>query len=703
MIRSGLAALAALAVFAHPASAAELFYEATANGVRALDDAGAVVWENTHGAPRSYGGEILGPFQSDGSVLYVYRSNAFVVDALTGRTRRRVALPDAATGAEFDENGTLKITVGGTEYLSDWQREYHVTAGSDDVPFMFPSSSMFDGTLMRSTAVRLFADIALADADVDARELLEDFDERIDTPEVSTRLPAALAQLDVAARRDPSNPWYRFLIGRIQYAQGLRDTAVSVWTRMLELDHKYRVDLLQISFWLEDLDPALGERGFQAGLDMLLDVGYVPRMQSGLFGPMIYYGRLEETSERSLERLMVHGERIWALAPFAEGAAFFYHGLALSFEEAGDAEAAALWASRADAARPYSYFLASGARGGELGLAMNVMFASLLALPLILLVVVLRRWRPAQEDEASWYSRFGHSMPTRMELIGMLILVPIVMVAASVVTSEVSGIGRAASAPLGVANGFPGHPVVQHFWSSDEMSRTPEGLFMYGLSLHMAGEHDAAIDAYRASGLPEADQNTQHILDARGIAGPTMDPDDIALPDWELMHAAWQVDEGDLWRIPDEAADVIAPGVGVMFWFAIAIGLGTAVGIIWDLVRGHPATQGAGLPSRIGDVAGWILPGTSRHYGVFGPAVLTFTLMSLLVFLILAKTNGQFTNMLEAIATPDFGNYYGTGAYLEVPIDAAMRSIEHLWWILILANIGLHIATGEWKRFVRSG
>ena len=124
-----------------------------------------------------------------------------------------------------------------------------------------------------------------------------------------------------------------------------------------------------------------------------------------------------KAADLTLEQL---AGRIWRLAPETEGAPYFYAAVADALEAEGESTGAARWRERAYAGLPRAGFMPGGLAAEGAGVALNGLFAGLLALVLTTFVKGLR-YLPTQRraGRSAWNPL---SLWTRSELLGTLVV-----------------------------------------------------------------------------------------------------------------------------------------------------------------------------------------------------------------------------------------------------------------------------------------
>ena len=163
----------------------------------------------------------------------------FRVDAATGVVRARVLLPGFCTALGEDGDG-VRLSVASASGADAWARSYRIGPDGHDVPFFLPAS-FITARMSRNDAENVLTGLLEADPEAPQRQPGDDDWRR--RPELRPYLEAAIAELAVLAKRDPTNPWYHYWRG--EYFEDLEqpEDATAAFS-VLGLDPAYDFELL---------------------------------------------------------------------------------------------------------------------------------------------------------------------------------------------------------------------------------------------------------------------------------------------------------------------------------------------------------------------------------------------------------------------------------------------------------------------------
>jgi tetratricopeptide (TPR) repeat protein len=741
-----MAALVGLALALGASAQEPLRLEADGGTVRAMGEDGPA-WENIHDRAGRFRdpqrpGRLSGPIEAGGAVWYALGVSLFEVEPASGFVRRRVLLP-APAGALRAEGEEVVVVVSSEQPRMEWKQTYRLRAGAGEVPFFLA------GSLQSARMARLDAQMVLDGLLVRAGVAVPpgSQDEWRRQSELRPAVEAAAAELARLQERDPTNPWYSYYRGIYLDELGEDALAELALQEAVNVAPQYRFELLGMVQGLDERRPALADEAFARALGFLRAHGYEPELMHALIGLMVHYGPPAEprpgTDEQ--QRMQRLGARLWELAPLAEGAAYFYQGLAEAERRAGRSEQAERWAARAQAAAPYAVLGPSAGLGEEAGLALNVYLGCLLATVLLFAVKLVRDagvLRRARETRIRRWLIFPAW--SRGELAGFVLLQPVLLGALYVLARGVAAVGLVAALPLAALNGSLGHPDAVEYL--ERLRGSEEGDFVHALALQQAGDLEAAEARYRRLALPRAKVNLGVLHERRGemsaaralyeqalaaepdlaeaaanlgqparsarverarrqgVSGPL-----LALPTPELWNEALKssVLSGGLTELSfagGEAVDLAGEMGGlfgrpqwldlVMTFVPLAAGLLALLCLLLPRVGAGSEARPERFTMEWGPSL--IVPGTARALGVAGPLLLALWCSSLMAAEALRLSDGAATNILAAIATPNVSRMYGLSGVVISPLEALVRQAAGLWWALWLAN-ALLVGALAWR------
>lgn len=729
--------IVALAAAPTASRAEALRFEVDAGTIRALRD-GAPVWQNTHDRRGQFAradapGHLIGPVQVDDLVYYAVGGSVFQVEAETGVVRTRVLLPGHCKALRPDRDGVV-LDVGSGSSQS-WTRQYRLGREGHDVPF-FLSADLRAARMARSDAEDTLD--AVLQADPTAPRVARDDAGWRRRPELAPHLEAAVTMLEALAKRDPTNPWYHYWRGEYLADLGRQREAAAAFGSALEGDPAYDFELMPMVVRLDDVAPQLGQQAFERAMRFLIAHGYEPESMLALVSVLVHYGRpggggaLDPA--RDLERVSRVAERISEFAPYCEGAAFMYKGVADANRAAGRQQEAAHWDEWSVAALPSRAFGAPSRRAGWAGPALNVLIAAVLALFVGTLVRGLR-YLPMQQ-RASGMARWNPFCSwTRGEIVGLLLVFAALAWASAAAYVSLFSIARGAAFPLAALSGNLGHPDSVEYLA--RYQGTPAGDFVHALALQRAGELDRAATLYERLGTPRARNNLGVIHQLRGdtqrartlFAEARNGDPGLAEATYNLGEAVESPRlerlqrygfEGAVFALPgpDTWSDVLAPPrwFGNPFQFfetmqsisqaspatrprtaslveprhllVVALALVAVLALLGLWVRA-PQVRSAGGSwlSRAGWALGFAIPGTARQLGFTGPPLLVLFTFALLVRRFLAASQGVASDVVEAVGMTNLSNVFGVVGLSLTPLQQASRAVGELWWLIWLVNL----------------
>ncbi len=717
-----------LVLLAAPASSQVVELEAVDGIVRARKGE-RIVWENVH-ARRGQSfrsstnpGGLTQPVSIGDAVYYAVGLSLYAVDADSGAVRRRIKLPGPCASLAA-EGGELVVVLESAYESPGWSRSYRLTPEKPDLPF-FLGGWLLAARLPRDDAEAVLADVLRADPDA-PKGSPEDPSWR-QSAEALPYVERAVVELSELARRDQTNPWYRYHRGVLLQDLGRDGEARDVFASTLELSRDYDAELLPLALRLDRVAPELGDEAFRRAMSFLMTHGYEPEMSQWLIVLLLHYGKPERMldSAKDLERINKLAERIWDLAPYAEGTASFYGGVADANLEA-DREVARLWESRSLDALPQRNGVPRSSFGEQFGVALNIAGAALLTWILVVFVKGLRYF-PTQRRARGRFRWNGFFFWTRAELVGFLVVLALGLAAWWMAARTLVAVGRAANFPSAAAAGNYGHPAGVDYLKG--FGGSAGGDFIYALALQKAGALQEAAEMYtrlegtRARnnlgvirhaqgreadarklfaealaadpGLAEAAYNLgEEVRSPRveraqkyGLTGPLYAMPSGAMWD-EALTSSWSFAESQIVferiferSFPERVMGSPPTVVVLLILFA------TALAVLGLFLRPSTAPSSTTV-SKIGWGLGLLVPGTARQLGFLGPPLLSLFCFSAIVAYYLAHSQGVATNLLDMVQINASGGYglYSPSVYSALQVT--VRRTADLWWIVWMVNLG---------------
>lgn len=551
----------------------------------------------------------------------------------------------------------------------------------------------------------------------------------------------ALAEVERRAMLDATNPWFDVERGHLLGALGRFDDAHRAYESALGHDPRYDADLIGVAAELDLSEPAFADAAFERGLRAWIRGGYEPELALGLIGTVAVFRAPEPDlrGEARFEYLARRANRLARFAPVVEGSAYFYEAMRREAHDLGDPREGRFAALR-DRAVPTRML-------GPLAFEARVAGDLLNAIPAtgcaIVLVLTIQLARSRSRRAAPGTSSLRRLIPfTRLGWVGRVsaIVGAVALLALGTVAARgIAEIAMVAQSPIGFMSGVMGDAQTVAYTRS--FGPSDEAQFVRGFAQQMAGDARGALSSYRRSSHPRAHLNRgvllathgddagarrafQQALDAdpalsearfdlghetrstrldrlvrAGVLAPFSAPPtrhDLAL----AIRDAVSHNQRHVLGNPVRATASIfsltgsvtsastSPSIPTFLLYAVLVLAALAVlapsfGIEWE-----PTGEG-----RLGFYLGLLVPGGSRAYGPFGVLVLAVFLTMVFGTLTLASSNGQSANILEAIALPDFGRYFGASAPITSGEVATMRAFYGAWWMLGLAHVAFVLVT----------
>lgn len=629
-------------------------FDLEADRVEARDSSDRVVWSFDLRTGDTAAPRVLGPEPTEAGVWVAQRADVWLLDRGSGRVLVRHRLPGNVAALAVEGNA-VRATCGDSEGPA-WERTLLLSASE---PTVGPQPMGVAAAIASRRRAEWMLERALS-GQPDSTERGPALDE------VSAdELARVAAEMGAAEAFDATNPWIPLQSARVAQQRGDMAGARAAAGRALGVDDAYAMELLPIAVELDAIDPEMAERAFVRGLEAARAAGWDPQMATSLVTVMVWLGRPTPATELEPDAVLPaatrRAERVWQLAPNVESASVAYATLADRLEEATDLSGAAEWRARAAEARPWVLFGAPRTGGLGVGLLVSLLLA-LAGAAVLGTAIRLLRWAPgwwAAARSGTAATRIPTRAWPRTELIGTLL----VLLAAGWVGldagREVAVVGRAASAPIAVGGGFPGHPAVAAFWSGIE---GPE-----------AAQMAAYAEAWASA------------------------PGSVPMPPVEVVARAWS---GGMGFVDPLAAatmmSTIDPSEGnaLMTTLAAQLPLLVVLVLVAAGLGGARVTAPAraGTPGWLGFVLSLLVPGTGRGFGPVGPFVTAASLLWLQAWQVWASSQGQAVWILDAIALPNMAAYWGL-AEMRTTVHPLEVAFVQWGWGLWLVNLVVVTAT----------
>ncbi len=615
---------------------------------------GQAVWQRVH-----FDAPTAGPVTIDGYVVYALGRRVFVVDAARGVTLGRVFLDSVATASESD------LAAGVFEVHPSWQADPSTVAVADLIARAgVPAPGTFDMTLLG------------ARRDALALEALSD--------------PSVIEQ---QARLQPDNPWIE--LARAAWLSADGDSGPQAAGRAVADDGSPCGVLLtggptgpervRLASDLMTRCPADARAAFDVGLQAARDAGFRHELVRWMVTPVLALGGAD--ASLALDDLVQRADWTWQLAPRAEGTARLYQGVADALRASEDPAAAGLWEDRAQAAAPFVFMGLELPAVRHAGTMLHLLAACLATLLLMALVATLRFLPPiAPRGRRRLRDLVFTTWWPRPLMVGLLLVLGAGGWAGARLAEGVALLGAAAMLPTSVAAGDLGHPESQALWS--RAAGTEPGRYMYGLSLQLAGEREAAAAVYRTAPAHQGAVDNLALLAAEA-AGE--DPGPLAQPEEETWAAALRATLD-----PPGAAATLESAEYVVG----ALGGGAPAGLGLTLAALLGLLGLVGLAAHAGGVRpAWASPSPLRALarGFDGPgaallplaAAAALTAASMVALYV--STDGVATDVLTALAVPDVERWFGASA----PLHADLGPPIVLGALALLATLVLRLGGGR--------
>jgi hypothetical protein len=313
------------------------------------------------------------------------------------------------------------------------------------------------------------------------------------------RIEQALPALEEMARRDPLSPWFALAIGQLLRMKD--DPRAAGWLNRAVHTPADFLDLLAMAETLERFgEEDAAAAAFDAGLRDFQARGHDPRLLLSADARTLLFGS-HWPSLAAAGMTRAHLERVYRLAPAAEGASAAWEAYARSAERGGQAAGAALWRERAAQAKASSLFVAEPAATQRVDLPLRVGLAAVLGAFLVLVACSGKYARQrSQSAEPGDFRFFLTEYWTWPERTTFLLLAVIAWLAFGVAGGYFRGVLRLQTLPFGARFGsFAGPSTVEYF--QNELPESPEQQMLLDLARGARGPLPTPEQMERALGL----------------------------------------------------------------------------------------------------------------------------------------------------------------------------------------------------------
>ena len=562
------------------------------------------------------------------------------------------------------------------------------------------------------------------------------------TPEFINKLDATTARqflphFEELARRDSFTPFIQAALAKL-----LRDAgdprADAAFRQAIEIPGAEYVELFQLAFYLERFGEREAARAaFDRAYHLFWERGNDPRLLTFLIDRLIYFVTPhwppEQQPPGEVRREIL--ERIYLVAPHAEGAELAWKLYSEQLEREGDTAAARNWRARAEDARQNSLLLMDLDFVGRLDQFVWILPGGVLA-GVIFVVVLYLRYRPQRRFDQAARRRaplLNLAYWSRRERLGFAAIALAAWLGTGFATCWAVVLLHYASLPTGLANGSFAGPAGEHVFQH-RLPATPERDLLLAISRHQSGENAQAEALYRrlpqfaeswnnlgvllknAGREDEARQAFERALEidpalaeaALNLGRPQVAGESAAGASfWAQVYATNQPGRpmlapprrpqlmrafagGGLYRtaLRALAGPFAAGGLRVGQLLGESVGLGRlyqvgclllaalALGLLFA-VPTQPVTQ---PPGRWQSVREALFPGTSPSWGVFGGVVLlgwTYSIIQLLLVWIYGTPR-----IFLSISAPNLVRSYGIP--WEVSTGRLLQDLGPGWpWLIV--------------------
>ncbi|MFO0661173.1 MAG: hypothetical protein U0165_15280 [Polyangiaceae bacterium] len=696
--------------------------------------AGAVVWEHvvvrvSKGSPEPQA--IPAPVRLGDVVHYCAEGQFYRTRVADGVVIERTPLAGKCTALASDG---YTVTCSGGAATQSWTRTFDLSSKRERTAYLMTTATLPMQLRKQSQWLVQKGVVSSTQSPEEALNILR-------RAEHAAVLEEAIAKLSELAKQDPTNPWYDVQRSLTLTALGRAEQAKQAARDALAHDPRYDLELVSTARWLDVVDQDLADQAFRRGMKHLIEHGYEPELASTVLGMVMTMGSAHDGKPASLEqeraKLERFGQRLADLSPNVEGATYFYAAMATDAEKRGDSARTTFWRSLEARAKPSAHF------GGPLppsmsngGTWFHLVYSLLIGLALISVVKLLRtlpsKW-PSGVSAVVRYNPIARWTPS--ESLGALLGLGALVMVARRVSLTIAVIGALASMPITLGSGNLSHPEVTAYLDA-KMGSAPEAKLLRAIGAQQEGDLGAAKQLYETMpDVPEAVSNLGAIvaiegdrtraetlwkkalslrpgLDAAsynlgqdggprgermkrlGIARPM-----LALPTAEEWGHFWEARvrlsdarllDSPLAFVPavfDVSGALDGPsGVPVALYTVMSVAL-LARGALVTRRGANAASEPAPMKaSWLGWGLGLLMPGSARHYGVFGPAVATLAVFAFFGNMMLSSTGGVAFNVLDSLAMPSWSSYFGVVQNQAVSTTNGLVIFCKSWWVIWALN-----------------
>jgi tetratricopeptide (TPR) repeat protein len=581
---------------------------------------------------------------------------SFLTEAKNGVIERSIPLPAACMELSAKDGGYL-VTMGDDNATIPWRSELQRQVGA-------PASERF---------------IITGQVMTQRRKL---------TGEVK-----AIGDLQTMGKRDPTNPWIHYYIGKLMYDGGDKFGAMPQFEAALAHAPEYDFELVKMAKDLEAIDRTLADRAFDRGMKFLRHHGYDPELSMSLFIGVLLLGRTAPDADpaRMAARWMDVGPR-------SEGISGYYAWLEKNMPDKALYADARRETARASFMGPLPWY------AREAGMLLNLCMGGGIMLCLVVLarLIVRRRLQSPRAPLGKW---------TKAELVSVIGAVLVLAVSSWGLVRGISMVGANADVPMELAMGQLDHPLALRTLRA---IRSNDASVRYlGIAYLLDGKLEEADKTFSASSGADAVNNRGIVAlkkgnkeAARQLFEEALSKDKRSIAEYNLarldgktpnlsatdlrafrMRRAAHYDLPYLLAVPtdddyialtqarmqskheasspmvvlsllaslDQVASRLAdlPAFFMMMdpWLVLLFVLA-----IYRLVRGPlPSEEPKGAVRLI---VGLLVPGSASGYGVFS-AFIALAVGFLGLCSYIQWTSGFSPDILRAIATPSFEGVFG--------------------------------------------
>lgn len=498
-MRRALSAIILSLILSHIASA-QVSININKNALVSRDETGRELWRISHASVKN-----LVPSDKaidiNGKLYYATGVSLLEVDPKAGMVTRRFAMPGRIAELTLkDKNLTISFNVPKGEAIQ-----------KNKIIFNLENPQR---------AYLPLGDISLVEESYkDARALISTRGRIFKTGD-EARSVIASGKLQEAFRRNPTNPWFMYFVGKAQTIAGNSSRASNAFLQAVATENAPAYEFLRLSAYLA-IEGHLSESdiAFERGFSETIQSGVEPELVLSQNAFIKLYAAIppntngETTHAQAIKEAIATGdsstlvsltERVWRLAPHLNGATSYFAGLAEFLQKNGRAAEASIWFSRARNASRLEG--PAGARQSfEAGLGCAI------AALILLISILYKAFAPQRKLLAayggiigSWKTpgfRLKHlsfAYATRRELTGIIIM-SLASLSFSIFALQ-SGKTRLGSLPEELGSGTWAYPSsVEIFDEFDDTNR--KALLHYAIARHQEGGHSLVLAKENYRGL----------------------------------------------------------------------------------------------------------------------------------------------------------------------------------------------------------